>query len=111
MIISFFGHADFIENEEYKERFMKFLDETVGDKTADFTLFCIKREWGGAHKTYLYTKRKKKNIFNIAEQILNTESFTKSYPVRSRITTTSYPKNKAAIRVTAALFFCLHLVY
>lgn len=75
MIISFFGHADFIENEEYKERFMKFLDETVGDKTADFTLFCIKREWGGAHKTYLYAKRKKKNIFNIAEQILNTESF------------------------------------
>ena len=38
MIISFFGHADFIENEEYKERFMKFLDETVGDKTADFYL-------------------------------------------------------------------------
>ena len=34
MIITFFGHASFIENEKYEQKVLDFLEERIGDRVA-----------------------------------------------------------------------------
>ena len=38
MIVTFFGHSQFLKSEEYERRMLAFLTETVGERTADLYL-------------------------------------------------------------------------
>lgn len=40
-------------------------------ENADFIICYIDHTWGGAYKTYSYAKRKKKEIFNVAENAVD----------------------------------------
>lgn len=38
MIVTFFGHADFRESEKHRKKVLNFLEEKIGEKTADIYL-------------------------------------------------------------------------
>lgn len=68
----FFGSYDETLYPSIEEKPLKFAITYRNQEMIDMSDFCIffvDHTWGGAYKTLLYAKRKKKNILNIAELI------------------------------------------